>query len=391
MDATTRETARAGDVDAAYEAYVARRHFGSLDGLRFLCIAAVIWHHAPVFTEMASPPLILRRGFLGVDMFFVLSGFLITTLLLREEARNGRYSLKGFYWRRLLRIVPVYYGLVIAVSLYWIVVKGETNWAPLVPFYFLFLANFLVEYIPLLAPMWSLAVEEQYYLVWPLMLLLIPRRWVVQVLGALVAVNVILAAAGFTMEGRLGIDAGDLRFALPNATYAPILLGSALALLLHDRRWYRVLHSVLGRRWAAPIACTVLLVLSGLVPGDLIGLPNLAIHLTMTALLATLVLDEHHVFAPALQIRPVVRIGAISYGIYLYHLIGLDVAGRILDRASIDSTWAILVVYSLISYVIAEASFRTLEAYFRRIKERRTDTVTTPGSAVTPSPQGATP
>lgn len=99
--------------------YLSQRHFGSLDGLRCLCIIAVLWHHAPV-TEVVQQPLLLRRGFVGVDFFFVLSGFLITTLLLREESSTGRISLRGFYFRRALRILPVYFLLVTAVILYWI-------------------------------------------------------------------------------------------------------------------------------------------------------------------------------------------------------------------------------------------------------------------------------
>jgi peptidoglycan/LPS O-acetylase OafA/YrhL len=380
---TTTTTTTAYEADRAYDEYRDRRHFGCLDGLRFLCIAAVIWHHAPVFTEMASPPLLLRRGFLGVDMFFVLSGYLITTLLLREESREGRFSLRAFYWRRLLRIVPVYYGLVAAVSLYWIVVKGETNWAPLVPFYFLFLANFLTESIPLLYPMWSLAVEEQYYLVWPLMLLVVPRRWMLHVLGVLIALNVVLISVGFSETGDLAIDAGRLRFALPNATYAPILLGSGLALLMHDRRWYRLLHRLFAGRWTPVVTFGLLVALAALLPGDLLGLPNLAIHLTMTACLASLVLNESNVLAPALSLRPVVRVGMISYGLYLYHLVGLDVANRLLDRVDISSTWAVLVLYSAISYAIAEISYSTLEAYFRGLKARRSGERT---AAVEPVP-----
>ncbi len=90
-----------------YDAYLRRRHFGSLDGLRALCIGAVLWHHSPLM-DPASPVQLLTRGFTGVDMFFVLSGFLITTLLLREEQATGRISLSAFYWRRALRILPGY-------------------------------------------------------------------------------------------------------------------------------------------------------------------------------------------------------------------------------------------------------------------------------------------
>ena len=80
-----------------YRAFRDTKFFGSLDGLRCFCIAFVLWHHRPENLTGDDPIMILTRGFTGVDFFFVLSGFLITTLLLREEERNGRFSLLSFF------------------------------------------------------------------------------------------------------------------------------------------------------------------------------------------------------------------------------------------------------------------------------------------------------
>jgi peptidoglycan/LPS O-acetylase OafA/YrhL len=88
----------------SHATYRTTKHFASLDGVRCCCILAVIWHHCP---HPPSPANVLERGFLGVDMFFVLSGFLIVTLLLRERDRSGRINLKNFYVRRTLRIFPI--------------------------------------------------------------------------------------------------------------------------------------------------------------------------------------------------------------------------------------------------------------------------------------------
>lgn len=156
----------------AYQRFLGQRYFASLDGVRCLSIGAVLWHHSPAFDPATESVRLLLRGYLGVDLFFVLSGFLITTLLLREEVRNGRISISGFYRRRALRILPVYFLLVTVLSIYYIWIKGEVQYGPMVPYYYLFLANFLIGDIPLLAPTWSLSVEEQYYLVWPLVILL---------------------------------------------------------------------------------------------------------------------------------------------------------------------------------------------------------------------------
>jgi peptidoglycan/LPS O-acetylase OafA/YrhL len=101
-----------------YSAFRSRAYFNSLDGLRSLCILAVIWHHQ---LEYAPGIPLGRLGFLGVDMFFVLSGFLITTLLLRERDRRSDVSLRAFYLRRSLRIFPVYYALLAALTVFYMV------------------------------------------------------------------------------------------------------------------------------------------------------------------------------------------------------------------------------------------------------------------------------
>jgi len=359
----------------AHAAYLGTTHFRSLDGLRFLAIAAVLWHHAPVYGAMADPPRLLERGFVGVDLFFVLSGYLITTLLLREAARDGRFSLAGFYRRRAIRILPVYFVVVTAMGLWFVVVRGQTEYAPLWPFYYLFLSNFLVADIPNLGPTWSLSVEEQYYLIWPLLLLLLPRRAVLPALAVLVAVNVAGAAGLLAPLGIVPVEAGVLRLALPNATYAPILMGSAVALLLDRPDGFAAFWRWLGHRMAAPLCLAVVVVLVAVLPEDLRGWPNFVMHLAMCAFVAALVIREDNALAGALSARPVARVGEISYGIYLYHLIALDIVLRLPGLAGVAAAptwwpWAVLVLYTALSLVIAEISFRTLEAWFRRFRTK---------------------
>ncbi len=366
-DPVTGETAPAGTAGAAHSAYAARSRFGSLDGLRCLCILAVIWHHSPWWTGIAGRPRLLERGFVGVDFFFVLSGFLITTLLLREAGRKGRFSLAGFYWRRALRILPVYYFVVTFVAAYLYFVSGRAEILPLLPYYYAFLSNFLVEQIPLLSPTWSLAVEEQYYLIWPLALLILPRRLVLPVLALVIGANVLGAIGVF---GLSPATLGPLRFSLPSATYAPILIGSALALLLDRGPVFAALWPVLGRRGAAPLAFAAILVLLQSLPDDLRGLPNLVLHLAMAVALAALVMREDHMLAAPLRWRPIARIGEISYGIYLYHLLALHAAGLVLERLGLASGPVVLVAYLALSILIAEISDRTLESFFRKFRNR---------------------
>ena len=359
----------------AFRAWQGSSRFGALDGLRALCIAAVLWHHYPLGAAMADLPLLAQRGFLGVDFFFVLSGFLITTLLLREEARAGGFSLRGFYIRRGLRILPPYLLVVGVAAGGYIVLKGQTEYLALVPFYLLFLANFLQEDIPLLAPTWSLSVEEQFYLAWPLALRLLPRRLALPVLGLLVAVNVAGAMGALAPLGLEPFALGPLWIALPNATYAPILMGAGLALILDRPAGFAVLARALGSRAAAPILMAVLVVLLVVLPADLRGLPNLAIHLVMTATLAALVLREDNGLARPLHWRPLhwrplARLGEISYGVYLYHLFALHIAHALLGTLGITAPGLVLVTYAGLSFLMAEISFRTLETWVRRFRPK---------------------
>ncbi len=354
-----------------FDAYRAVRHFGSLDGLRFLCIFAVLWHHGPIRDITPDPIQLLMRGFLGVDFFFVLSGFLITTLLLREETRKGSFSLVDFYWRRLCRIVPVYFLVVSFVAFYYIVVKDQHGLIAILPYYYLFLSNFLSVDIPTLGPTWSLAVEEQYYLLWPLLLLLLPRRYILHVLLALVGLNVVAVAGLLAPLGIVPIHLKHLVLALPTATYAPILMGSLVAILLHGSRGYRVAHRLFGNRYAPFASFIALALFIQATPADLTALPNFAIHAMMCICLMTLVLREDHALKPVLSLGPVARVGAISYGIYLYHLLALHVVTQLSPVIGLEPGVISFIAYVMLSILVAEVSFRTFEAYFLRFKNHR--------------------
>ncbi len=362
--------------DEAFRQYQTKRFFGSLDGVRFLSILAVLWHHGAVWPLSEAPHVILTRGFTGVNFFFVLSGFLITTLLLREEMHTGRISLSGFYWRRLLRIVPAYFLLITAVSAYYILWKGETQFAPLVPYYYLFLSNFLTSDIPLLSPTWSLSVEEQYYLFWPLMLVLMGGAAAYSRVVLLVVLIAICLAATFGLGDLLGIPRFETEhavFQLPGEAYSGILIGSLLAVVLHSPRGYAMAFRIAGARVAPLAGAALVLAALWLLPQDLSGLPFFVLHCAMAVFIATVVMREDHVLAPVLRFRPVARIGQISYGIYLFHLIALHFANVAVGRLDLDPTaaaWTVTVVYVPIAILIAEVSFRFYETPIRRLKPR---------------------
>lgn len=346
-----------------FRGYLERRHFANLDGLRFVCISMVLWHHATPGDLQEIQ--VLSRGFLGVDFFFVLSGFLITTLLLREARDYGQFSIRDFYIRRALRILPVYVFVVSAVSFYYVGIKGRSDLADLVPFYYLFLSNFLTDHIPTLSITWSLSVEEQYYVIWPLLMLLLTRRPLIWLALIVVAANVLGSMGIFGLTAQ---QIGPLTLKLPNATYAPIIMGALLALALDNPRGHALAARSLGGRWTALAGFALLALAIHLTPFEIRGWPNLLIHTLMTATLAALVLREDNAGLSLLRQPVIARVGAISYGIYLYHLIALDITNRALSLAGIANDWTLLAAYSLLSVLIAEVSFRTLEAWFRRFR-----------------------
>jgi peptidoglycan/LPS O-acetylase OafA/YrhL len=146
-----------------------------LDGLRALAILAVLFSHLPLYWQVEHPLLgeVAHRGWIGVDLFFVLSGFLITGILLDARGEPGYY--RNFYARRALRIWPLYYAvLLVAIFVFPLL---QPHLRPLIQmypwrWYFLYVQNFAFGQagIPVLVVTWSLAIEEQFYLAWPLVI-----------------------------------------------------------------------------------------------------------------------------------------------------------------------------------------------------------------------------
>lgn len=353
----------------AFLAYSRQTRFGALDGLRALAISAVLFHHTDMPGWLMDGSVALHRGFLGVDLFFVISGFLITTLLLRERDRTGAISLRGFYWRRALRILPLYLLIVTAVGAYYVLLRQDAAAAQIWSYYYVFMVNFLTYDIQMLGPMWSLSVEEQYYLIWPLLLILLPARAILPVLGALIAANVLISAGVF---GDVSMRTGPLLLALPFPTYAPILMGSALAVILNTPRGFAMLWPLIGARAAAPVLAVLIVALTFLLPEPLQGWPNLVMHLAMTALVGALIIREDTVLSPGLRFPPLARIGVVSYGIYLLHPIVHHFAAALAGRLGLEGAHPIyLAFYWGGSWAAAELSFRLFETPFLRLRHGR--------------------
>lgn len=349
-----------------YRLYRSRRHFHSLDGIRALSILAVVWHH----TSADEAGLALSRfGFLGVDMFFVLSGFLIVTLLLRERDREGDISLRGFYLRRSLRIFPIYYGLLAVLGVVCLV-KPDGKTAPGffkdLPYLLTYTMNW-VQASSMMGIAWSLAAEEQFYLIWPPVEKWL-SRWAWAVLLGILAVN---QAVNFLMVGgRLAALVAPWPVPpMAQATFTPICLGVALAHILHSPRGFGRFARWVSAPWMPAAMVGIILLDLWNAPADISGWPRLSVQLMMAIFLGSCVIRPSHWLSPLLDHPAMKRIGAVSYGIYLYHLIGMHLAGIVLGRTGVSFPGDTFVLTVLITWGMAEVSYRFYEQPFLRLKE----------------------
>ena len=308
----------------------------ALDGVRGVAILLVIVYHyaALVKTDGTLVERSLYRvtgvGWAGVDLFFVLSGFLITSILYDSKAR-AQYYFRNFYVRRALRIFPIYYVFLVAlIVVIPLVAPAQRIAAEVVSdkviWYATYLTNVKLDTEPLRTTdfllsghLWSLAVEEQFYLVWPALVLLFDRRRLMAVCGLLVVWGFVL---------RIGMDvAGAGRYVTYEITPSRIdtlAVGALIALAFREPRDFALL-----RRWAGPVAApsaVAVVVLFFTTPSfsaydfwvQVVGLSALALlfgAVVLRAITANEGTTAHRVFTNS-ALR---WLGKYSYAIYLFH------------------------------------------------------------------------
>jgi peptidoglycan/LPS O-acetylase OafA/YrhL len=288
------------------------RYWPELDGVRALAIALVLAYHADRR---------LAGGILGVDLFFVLSGFLITTLLLQERVSTGRIAVGRFYVRRALRLLP---ALGVALILVTLVdrLPGAlpTDIAFGIPFVVIYAINWADIYstprLGTLVPYWSLAIEEQFYLVWPWVI----RRWaharrLAETLAA-IAFVIMFARTGWSVLRWRGSD--RITFFRADG----LILGAALAVLIARREARTVLRALTAPRLPYLALAGIAVAWVGLVVRDGPETRSAAYacaSIAGTALIGSVVLAPASPVARVLRTRPLVAVGKVSYGIYLYN------------------------------------------------------------------------
>ncbi|MBM3686657.1 MAG: acyltransferase [Actinobacteria bacterium] len=298
------------------------RHRPALDGVRAVAVGGVVTYHVGA--------LWLPGGFLGVDLFFVLSGFLITGILIDQIDRDGRIAFATFFARRARRLLPALYLLLIVVCAWAAFIAapqviGDLRGAALAALFYVANWFFIITgqsyFADMLGPSplehtWSLAIEEQYYLLWPLLLLLLARRVSPRILGVIVIVMIVLSVLLMAVL----YDEGDPSVAY-FGTFARIhelLVGSLLALAVK-----RGLALPRALRWTAwiPLALIVAMMATVSDTGAFYYRGgSLVFSLVVAWLLLALGSGPPGGGPTALfSWAPIAWIGLISYGIYLWH------------------------------------------------------------------------
>jgi len=346
-----------------------------LDGLRAFAVAVVVAFHL-------TPGAVIG-GYLGVDVFFVVSGFIITRLLLTERARSGRIRLGAFWKRRARRLLPALVVLLLACSTAAMLVGGDvlvglggqliaaltfsSNW------YFIATgSDYFAESAPeLFRNLWSLAVEEQFYLLWPLLVILVilraPRA------GRIVLLAIATLASALAMAVLL--TPGDpTRVYYGTGTHAfGLTLGALLAVLAQwwpsrPLEWPRAARHVLG--WLGVAALGGLVALAALMPGSADwpyrgGLLAVAV---LTAVVIAALLVPGSPLARTLELRPLRWAGERSYGIYLWHwpVFVLLAAGLPTWTSDPVLAWALGGIALVLTLAAAALSYRFVESGIRR-------------------------
>jgi peptidoglycan/LPS O-acetylase OafA/YrhL len=339
-----------------------------LDGVRGISILLVLGLH---FT-----PRLVPGGYFGVEVFFVLSGFLITSLLLQEWERTRTISLKDFYFRRALRLGPALLLYLLLLGVYALVFLSSEHAREIYSGILLtlsYVSNWVIALKPtypagILTITWSLAVEEQFYLVWPLILFLllhkkVSRRWIISII--VLAVTAIVVHR--TWLWQAGAPFRRLYYATDTRADG-LMLGCLIGCLMSWRLMPRSRFVELSLKALTAVA---ILFLGYLVfttrsnPALFKGVFTLA-SLAIAIIIAVLVTWPDSRGIGILRFAPLVWIGRISYGLYLWHW---PVRGLIFGQSAQPSAKQIIAAVVL-SLAITSLSFYVIELPFLRWKKR---------------------
>ncbi|MFT3745769.1 MAG: acyltransferase [Pyrinomonadaceae bacterium] len=347
-------------------------HMPVLDGLRGIAVLLVIWHHLDLL--LPGIRLYVPGGFLGVDVFFVLSGFLITSILLKEFDRHDRISLSNFYIRRTLRLVPGLWLFLVTLFVFGGSLLPEREAVTIYSYNnFVYAATYLMNWHRVagaeagnLNHTWSLAIEEQFYIIWSLILVIVLPRLTKRAVAIGTASIVALLIAQRAIRTAVGADADVLYYSTDTRIDA-LLIGCVASMAYCWR--------LLPPEWTGAILdrlCLATLIIgaaslflfdhqsSGLFYG---GISVFSI--SIAVLILWLVTRSGSGIHRVLELSPLRWLGNISYGLYLWHYVCFEFARMTFDSAFVQ----VLAAFSM-SLGISAISFYFLEKPLLSLKSR---------------------
>ncbi len=367
-----------------------------LDGMRALAVLAVITYHSDLgHTHIAW----MQGGFLGVEVFFVISGYLITLLVVGERERTGSLSLKNFWLRRFRRLVPaafVMMAVVVTYSAFAGYLKDGLGKLKFASFWGVFYASNWYQLLigqsygedqgrpPLLRHMWSLAVEEQFYLVWPLVMLFVLaryRRRMPKVAGAFLGIGVALSVIAGIMFAA-GVD-WNWMYLGTQSRASGLLLGAGMAIMW---RPYAIARSPLRNRgwllsFVGIVGLAVLIIafanfrLTVQTDDGEVGWKwlwyggMLLVDVATMCVIASATHFRSFFGQKVLGVAPLVWIGTRSYGLYLWHwpIFMLIRPGAVDDGGDVDwQFWRVMMLRIVLTVLATELSFRLIETPIRQ-------------------------
>jgi peptidoglycan/LPS O-acetylase OafA/YrhL len=324
-----------------------------LDGLRALAVTFVMAFHFIPGVDRVAP-----LGSIGVRLFFVLSGFLITRILLQSRDLAIGDALRRFYIRRSLRIFPVFY-LVLAIAALINIgpVRSTIGW------HVTYLTNVYLfdrgAWHGSISHLWSLAVEEQFYLVWPFVVLSLSERK----LAPAIALMVVVAPVTRLLIG------GPMNSVLPTSCLDSLGAGALLALPATRDLMIRI-----GGAIGVPLVAGALaLRYAGMRGVPLEVVLDFGVSLSSAWLVGATSRGFSGIVGSALQVKPVVYIGTVSYGLYLFHGFMPYVLGRYVP-GFIEMSWPVrALLLTVATFAVAALSWKVFEAPILRLKDKLSD------------------
>jgi peptidoglycan/LPS O-acetylase OafA/YrhL len=342
---------------------LASQRIRGLDFMRAVAVLLVLADHSGLYR---LGPLAVFDGGFGVEIFFVLSGFLITKLLCDEVDRTGSISFRAFYWRRAARLLPAFYLYLLGGAAMLLLMHRDLPWGAIATASF-YTINYYQAFTGAephyLSHCWSLAVEEQFYLLWPLLLAFVLRKKL-GLIGALATAIVFLWLLRLLFV-VLGASDEYLYRALETRA-DQLAVGCLLAALMRDAQWRGRIEAFVGMGWIVPVAILAAILFSLTLHGTLFGKYVIAYSLEpvlVALMIPVAIISANGAGASARMLNdPVaVMIGRVSYGVYLFHPWVIHPIRHLIERAT-GLTYFSILVSIVVLIGVAYASFVCFEA-----------------------------